>query len=316
MTSHSNLTPTVIPTGPTTVTSTIEVAGAGSRLVSDLDLFLNIQHAWAADLDIALMSPGGDGGHHHDRQRKPARARSPARRSTTQADPDGQVPYVTNLGIVTDHLYENAVATPLVSEEALAAFRGREPGTASGRSRSPTPPGSRRRRRGGELAARHPEHPSAVPVETTTQAQNATALAIGPAQSVTTSTIDVTGAGAHLSDLNLFTDITHTWSADLDITLRSPAGTVATITTDNASGNDNALAGTLFDDQRNPAGLVPYLNNPGLTTDHPYANNELLLCWRPRRHWRPSTDRTRTAHGRPRSATTTPVTEATFGAGG
>ncbi len=125
VTSHSNLTPTVIPTGPTTVTSTIEVAGAGSRL-TDLDLFLNIQHAWGADLDIALMSPAGTAA----TITTDNAARAGTFAGTTfddQADPDGQVAYVTNLGIVTDHLYENAVATPLVSEEALAAFAGENP---------------------------------------------------------------------------------------------------------------------------------------------------------------------------------------------
>jgi subtilisin-like proprotein convertase family protein len=106
-----------------------------------------------------------------------------------------------------------------------------------------------------------------------TSDENTTPVVIPTGPAVVTSTIDVSGAGAHLTDVNLFTNITHTFSADLDITLQSPAGTVVTITTDNGGGNDNTFAGTTFDDQANPGGQVPYVTNPGLTTDNPYANN-------------------------------------------
>ena len=98
------------------------------------------------------------------------------------------------------------------------------------------------------------------------------AIPTGPA--VVTSTIEVAGAGAYLTDLDLTTNITHTFSADLDITLQSPAGTVATITTDNGAGNDNDFAGTIFDDQANPGSQVPYATNNGIVTDHAYANNQ------------------------------------------
>jgi subtilisin-like proprotein convertase family protein len=84
---------------------------------------------------------------------------------------------------------------------------------------------------------------------------------------------DGDGDPAGSGDLDLFTQLTHTFSADLDITLQSPAGTVATITTDNGAGNNNTLAGTTFDDQADPDGQVPYISNPGLATDNPYANN-------------------------------------------
>ena len=61
-----------------------------------------------------------------------------------------------------------------------------------------------------------------------------TAIPTGPA--VVTSTIEVAGAAAYLTDLDLITNLTHTFPGDLDITLQSPAGTVATITTDTAPG--------------------------------------------------------------------------------
>src|SRR6056297_486159 len=57
------------------------------------------------------------------------------------------------------------------------------------------------------------------------------------------------GAGPYLLDLDLTTDITHTFPGDLEITLTSPAGTTVVITTDNGGGSNDVFAGTLWDDQ-------------------------------------------------------------------
>ena len=67
-----------------------------------------------------------------------------------------------------------------------------------------------------------------------------------------TSTINVSGAGVFLTDLDLKTFIRHTNASNLDITLTSPAGTVVTVTTDNGGTNDNVFNGTLWDDQADP----------------------------------------------------------------
>ena len=91
----------------------------------------------------------------------------------------------------------------------------------------------------------------------------------GPA--VVTSTVVVSGVGSYLFDLDMTTFITHTFPGDLDITLTSPAGTVVTLTTDNAGTNDDVYNGTVWDDDANPAGQVPYTTNNGLVTDHAYA---------------------------------------------
>jgi hypothetical protein len=82
------------------------------------------------------------------------------------------------------------------------------------------------------------------------------------------STLLVSGVGTYLFDLDLTTNITHTFAADMDITLTSPAGTVVTLTTDNGAGNDNVFNGTVWDDDANPAGAVPYVTNNGVVTDH------------------------------------------------
>src|SRR5438552_1714978 len=64
----------------------------------------------------------------------------------------------------------------------------------------------------------------------------------------------------------------HMFNAYLDITLQSPAGTVVTITTDNGGSNDDVFNGTVWDDQANPGGQVPYTTNNGLVTDQAYVN--------------------------------------------
>ncbi len=66
-----------------------------------------------------------------------------------------------------------------------------------------------------------------------------------------TFTTTVSGAGTYLWDVNLTTFLTHTSSADLDITLQSPAGTIVTITTDNGGANDDVFNGTVWDDNVN-----------------------------------------------------------------
>jgi subtilisin-like proprotein convertase family protein len=96
------------------------------------------------------------------------------------------------------------------------------------------------------------------------------AIPTGPA--VVTSTLVVAGAPTYLSDLDVTTFITHTFAADLDITLTSPAGTVVTLTTDNGAGNDDVFNGTVWDDDANPGGQVPYTTNNGMVTDHAYVN--------------------------------------------
>jgi len=89
-----------------------------------------------------------------------------------------------------------------------------------------------------------------------------------------TSTILVSSAGAVVTDVDITTNITHTFPGDLDMTLTSPAGTTTTISTDNGGTNDNAYLGTLWDDDANPGGLAsaqPVPPNNGLATDHTYA---------------------------------------------
>src|SRR6185369_12206197 len=76
-------------------------------------------------------------------------------------------------------------------------------------------------------------------------------------------------------DLDVQTFLRHTNASNLDITLRSPQGTVVTLTSDNGGANDDVFNGTVWDDDANPGGQVPYVSNDGLATDHGYANATL-----------------------------------------
>jgi len=261
-------TPTAIPTGPGVVTSTLVVSGAPTYLY-DLNLTTFITHSFAADLDITLQSPAGtvvtlttDNGAGNDNVFN-------GTLWDDDANPAGQVPYTTNNGVTTDHAYVNlTTATPLTPEEPLGAFIGENPNGTWTITISDDLAGDGGSLNSWTLAIRALPSP---PVTALTSATNSTPVPIVDV-GVVTSTLNVAGAGTQLLDLNLTTFITHTFAADLDITLMSPAGTIVTLTTDNGSGNDNVFNGTLWDDDANPAGQVPYTTNNGVTTDHAYVD--------------------------------------------
>src|SRR5262245_13895809 len=268
-TQTTSSTPTAIPTGPAVVTSTLVVTTTDAYLW-DLNLRTFLTHTFAADLDITLQSPAGtivtlttDNGAGNDN----------VFNGTVwddQANPAGQVPYTTNNGLVTDHAYVNlTLASPLVPEEALAAFRGENPNGTWTITISDDLAGD-----GGSLDSWTLEIStlSAVPAETITSVTNSTPLAIPTGPAVVSNTVVIGGAGTVTSKVTLTTNLTHTFAADLDITLMSPTGIVVTLTTDNGAGNDNVFNGTLWDDDANPGGQVPYTTNAGLATDHPYVN--------------------------------------------
>lgn len=111
--------------------------------------------------------------------------------------------------------------------------------------------------RGTELPGVVPPPPPECTAATQTFA-NSTATPI-PDLATIASTIAVSDAGPYLWDLNLTTDITHTASGDLDITLKSPAGTTVAISTGNGGSNADVFHGTVWDDDAgdlNPPGPV------------------------------------------------------------
>lgn len=265
----SNTTPLSIPTGPAIVSNTIMVSGA-PEFIMDINLRTFIVHTFAADLDITVRSPQGtvvtlttDNGAGNDNVFN-------GTLWDDSANPGGQVPYTTNSGLVTDHPYVNLVtAEHLVPEEALGAFIGENPNGEWLITISDDLAGDGGSLNSWTIYIQATDNP---PVGTNfeyTQTE-ATFIPTGPA--VVSSTLQVTGADNYLLDVNLLTNISHTFAADLDITIMSPSGTVVTLTTDNGAGNDNVFLGTFWDDSANPGGQVPYVTNNGLVTDHAYVN--------------------------------------------
>src|SRR5690606_4192964 len=99
--------------------------------------------------------------------------------------------------------------------------------------------------------------------------------------STVSSTLTVSGVDSYLLDVDLTTFIAHTYSGDIDMTLRSPSGTIVTLSTDNGGEYDNVFNGTVWNDDANPAGQVPYVTNNGIVTDHAYVNNVLAASLSP-----------------------------------
>lgn len=66
-----------------------------------------------------------------------------------------------------------------------------------------------------------------------------------PAPGTYTSIINIPTGGT-ITDVNVTIDITHTWDADLDISIISPTGTIVELTSDNGSLGDN-YENTVFD---------------------------------------------------------------------
>lgn len=255
-TSATNNTPTAV-ADVGVVTSTITIAGAGTYLW-DVDVTTSLQHTFSADLDVTLTSPAGtvvtlttDNGAGNDNVFD----------GTVWDDQGGTA--------ATDFVYANlTTATPLVAEEALGAFRGEDPNGTWTITISDDLSGDT-----GSLNAWTLDLFTLpiAPINTTATFSNNTPTPIADVAANST-TITVSGAGTSLTALDLTTNITHTFAADMDITLTSPAGTVVTLSTDNGAGNDNVFNGTNWDDDANPAGQVPYTTNNGVTTDHAYVN--------------------------------------------
>ena len=88
-----------------------------------------------------------------------------------------------------------------------------------------------------------------------------------------TSTLFVAFEIPYIWDMHVSTPISHSFNGDIDMTITSPDGRVATLTTDNGAGNDNVFANVVWNDFANLGGTLPYTSNQGLVTDHLYTNN-------------------------------------------
>jgi subtilisin-like proprotein convertase family protein len=239
------------------VTAGIEMAGVGAHL-SDVDVQTTIAHTFAADLDVILISPAGT---QVTLTADNAEGHNNVFRGTLWDDDAGDS---NPPGPVTDNTFQNnAVESPLVPEEAMGAFAGENPnGTWTLRVQDDNSGDTGTLERWSLAVATCSEVPPSVtataaqgvPLELVDNAPNSSALALG-------------GLGTYLLDLDLRTQVSHTFGADLDITLTSPAGTAVTVTTDNGGETDNSFRGTIWSDDAGSA------NPPGAVTLNAFEDN-------------------------------------------
>lgn len=76
---------------------------------------------------------------------------------------------------------------------------------------------------------------------------NSTSLPL-PDTDTVVSTLNVPASTRSVADVNVLINLNHTWDADMEIFLISPAGTRVELTTDNGGGGDDYI-NTLFDDE-------------------------------------------------------------------
>ncbi|MEO7756361.1 MAG: proprotein convertase P-domain-containing protein [Dokdonella sp.] len=225
-------TPAPIP-DVNSITSTIVVSGMGGYLWN-VDLQTFVTHTFSADLDITLTSPAG------------TTVTITTDNGTTNDNVfNGTVWTDLVDDNVVDHAYANLMlASPLVPEGAMGAFRGENPNGVWKLKVTDDLAGDTGTLQSWGLHVSSFAH---GPLMAGKVAMNAVASPI-PDLTTVTSNLIVSGVGTSLFDIDLTTFITHTFSADLDITLTSPAGTTVKITTDNGAGNDNVFYGTVWDD--------------------------------------------------------------------
>jgi subtilisin-like proprotein convertase family protein len=251
------------------VTATVQVAGAGTHL-RDVDVQTTIEHTYAADLDVVLTSPAGT---QVTLTADNAADRNNVFRGTLWDDEGGDA---NPPGAVTDNEFQNnAVETPLVPEEALGAYVGEDPnGTWTLRVEDDNNGDSGDLERWSVALTTC----SAAPPSAGFSAEAAAPIALAD-DTTATSTLTLGGLGSHLLDLDLRTQIAHTFGADLDITLTSPAGTVTTLTTDNGGSADNVFRGTVWDDDGggpNPPGPVTLNNFENGVVESPLVPEEAM----------------------------------------
>lgn len=254
---------------PQLITATIPVALPG--IIYGVQANLGISHTYNSDLDITLTSPEGtivtltsDNGGEFDNVFQ-------LTSFVDWADAGGALPYEENFKLVTDNTYANHQFNPiLVPEEPLSAFYGENPtGNWLLTISDDTNQDGGSLNRVSLLFATT----TVAPVGVNHFENNFLPVPIpsGPALISNTITINNAPDGVIL-DLNVTTSITHTNNEDLDITLTGPNGRIVTLTTDNGEDANNVFAGTLWDDQADPGGPLPYSSNPFLVADANYQD--------------------------------------------
>jgi subtilisin-like proprotein convertase family protein len=217
------------------VASTLVVAGAPAALWS-IRVTTNITHTFNEDLDVSVTSPAGtvvaistgNGGSNDD-----------VLDGTIWAD-DAATP-VTDFGFI-----DGIAATTLIPEAAFARLRGENPNGTWTLNVIDDVGGDN-----GVLASWTLEliTVDAAPTEgIPTVVASSAVVAIGDALPPVAETIAINGFVGTVCDVEVITNVTHTFASDLDMTVTSPGGSQVVLTTGNGGGSDDVFDGTTWDD--------------------------------------------------------------------
>lgn len=265
----TNDTDVAIPLPAGVITSDIVVSGA-PKVIDDVDVITQIAHSATGELTFTVTSPKGTIVTLSSRNGDANDNIFYNTRWDDSADGGAALPALSNF-IATQMPFTNGVSNAtVVPEEPLGAFVGENPNGTWTISVADATTGD-----GGSLDGwtLDIDGRAAAPVLTSPAEFVATpAMAITDNNMLNSYTVDVSGVGTKLYDVDVLTNISHMFNQDLDFTVRSPAGTNIYLSTNNGGVNDNVFAGTRWDDSANPGGAVPYTSNPGLVTDNVYAN--------------------------------------------
>jgi subtilisin-like proprotein convertase family protein len=244
----------------TTANSTVLVSGLAGEVL-DIDVTTRIAHTDPGDLDIRLIGPSGKV---IDLSIGNGVGAVNAFNGTVwddDADPDGTAPYIANDGLVTDHAYvSGTVASPLVPQEALAAFIGDAPNGTWTLQVDDLAAGDTGVIDDWGLTFVTGTRPGATnPLGFT---PSNVAFAVPDGGSVQSQiVVNNNFPGGPLETIQVRTQIAHDDVADLQVTLTSPAGTVVTLTSNNGLGA-NAFQSVSWSIPRGPSAGAPLLPNP------------------------------------------------------
>lgn len=252
-------------------TFTTQVSGLGAYLW-DVNLLSSVTHFACQDLDITLVSPAGtavvittdNGGINDD-----------VFNGTTWDDstPDP----------VTDRAFQNGVAAAQLSPEGrLAAFRGENPNGVWTLRVQDDAFGN-----DGDVLAWTLQLNALATAPTVSTSSFSTSPALPLADNATTfDSLVVSGAGSSLLEIELYLEIRHTSSQDLDITLISPSGAQALVMSDCGGTLDDVFRGTLFDvDAPTPVTDVFYSNLVVVPLASPEGGFDTFLGTNPNGTW-------------------------------
>ncbi len=230
-------------------TFTATIGGLGID-VYDVDLSTAITHTYNSDLELTLISPAGT---RCDVSSNNAGANADVFNGTLWDD--------QSVNNCTSYPYSNGTPAPdLKPEQSLnQTFRGETPNGVWSLEVADVAGGDVGFVNSWSLTVTDGVVVPVTPGSPVTYTDSPNMFIADVATS--TDSMTVSGAGATLFDVDLYTEITHTWNADLFITLQSPAGTQVVISANAGGAADDVFNGTWWDDSStNPVAGYGFTN--------------------------------------------------------